>query len=540
MTQNEAPAALRVLVTEEIASAGLDMLRARGFEVDVALGLEADALRERITAANALIVRSATQVDADLLAAAPHLQVVGRAGVGVDNVDVDAATARGVLVVNAPQSNTISAAEHTMALLLAEARNVARADASLRDGRWDRKHLQGVELYAKTLGILGLGRIGSLVAERAAAFGMTLVAYDPFVSDERARQLGVELVDTPEDVFARCDFLTIHLPRSPETEGLVNADTIAKMRDGVRILNVARGGIVDEAALADAIRAGKVAGAGVDVYSSEPCTDSPLFAVPEAVVTPHLGASTEEAQDRAGITIAEQVVAALSGEFVAYAVNIDVGRGVSDVVAAHMPVAEALGAFFAAYAGGTGDVLEITHTGAVADHDTKVLTLAVLKGLFGSVSDEPVTYVNAPLVAAERGLDVRETTSSRSDEFVSLISVRAVVAGRSYVVAGTLGGLRREPRIVRVDDYEIDLPPTRHMAVISNDDSPGVIGHVGTVLGEAGVNIANMAVGRHVDEPTALMGINFDGPVAAEVADAVRAQPGVLDARFLDLGSPFA
>ncbi|MBX7159874.1 MAG: phosphoglycerate dehydrogenase [Acidimicrobiia bacterium] len=535
MTETTTARPPRVLVTEEIASAGLELLRERGFDVDVALGLDAAALRERAAGAAALIVRSATQVDADLLASAPHLQVVGRAGVGVDNVDVAAATARGVLVVNAPQSNTISAAEHTMALLLAEARNVAQADASLRAGRWDRKHLQGVELYGKTLGILGLGRIGSLVAERAAAFGMTLVAYDPFVSEERARQMGVDLVDTPEDVFARSDFLTVHLPRSPETEGLVNADSIAKMRDGVRILNVARGGIVDEAALADAIVSGKVAGAGIDVYASEPCTDSPLFSVPEAVVTPHLGASTEEAQDRAGMTIAEQVVAALSGEFVPYAVNVDVGRGVSDVVAAHLPVAEALGAFFAAYAGGTGDVLEVTHTGVVADHDTRVLTLAVLKGVFGSVSDEPVTFVNAPLLADERGLDVRETTSSRSDEFVSLITVSAVVAGRSYKVAGTLGGLRRQPRIVRVDEYEIDLPPTQHMAVISNDDSPGVIGHVGTVLGTAGVNIANMTVGRHVDG-NALMGINFDSPIAPEVADAVRSRPGVLDARFLDLG----
>lgn len=526
----------RVLVTEEIAGAGLELMRERGFEVDVGLGLDRAELLARVAPADALIVRSATQVDAELLEAASKLQVVGRAGVGVDNVDVETATSRGVLVVNAPQSNTISAAEHTMALLLAEARNVARADASLRAGRWDRKHLQGVELYGKTLGILGLGRIGGLVAERAAAFGMTLVAYDPFVSEERARQLGVELVETPEDVFTRCDFLTIHLPRSPETEGLVNADSIAKMRDGVRILNVARGGIVDEAALAEAIREGKVAGAGVDVYASEPCTDSPLFEVPEAVVTPHLGASTEEAQDRAGMTIAEQVVAALSGEFVPYAVNVDVGRGVSDVVAAHLPVAEALGAFFAAYASGTGDVVEITHTGAVADHDTRVLTLAVLKGLFGSVSDEPVTFVNASLIAAERGLDVRETTSSRSEEFVSLLTVRATVSGRTYAVAGTLGGVRREPRIVRVDDYEIDLPPTTHMAVISNDDSPGVIGHVGTALGAAGVNIANMAVGRHVEEPYALMGINFDGPVDTAVVDAVRDLPGILDARFLDLG----
>jgi len=535
LNENAATQTPKVLVTEEIADAGLDMLRER-FEVDVALGLDAADVAKRIADADALIIRSATQVDAALLAAAPKLKVVGRAGIGVDNVDVEAATQRGVLVVNAPQSNTISAAEHTMALLLAEARSVAAADASLREGRWDRKKFQGVELYGKTLGILGLGRIGSLVAERAAAFGMRLVAYDPFVTEERARQLGVELVATPEDVFTRCDFLTIHLPRTPETEGLVNAESIAAMRDGVRILNVARGGIVDEAALADAIRSGKVGGAGVDVYAEEPCTDSPLFEVPEAVVTPHLGASTVEAQDRAGMTIAEQVVAALSGEFVPHAVNVDVGRGVSDLVAAHLPVAEGLGAFFAAYAGGTGSRIDITIEGALAEHDTKVLVLSVLKGIFGPITEEPVTFVNAPLLAAERGLEVRETTSTRATEFVNLVTVSGTVGGRTYTVAGTLGGIRREARIVRIDDYEIDLPPTHFMAVISNDDSPGVIGHVGTALGDAGVNIANMAVGRHMDEPYALMGINLDQKPAAPVEATLRTLPGILDARFLDLG----
>ncbi len=524
----------KVLVTEELAERGLDLMREH-YEVEVAAGLPREDLLKRVKDADALVIRSATQVDAELIAAASQLKVVGRAGIGLDNVDVDAATKRGILVVNAPQSNVVSAAEHTLALLLAEARNVARADSSLRAGRWERSQLQGVELFGKTLGVLGLGRVGGLVAERAAAFGMRIVAYDPFVSDERARQLGVELLDAVDEVLAQADFLTIHLPRTPETEGLIGGDAIAKMRDGVRIVNTARGGIVDESALAEAIRAGKVAGAGIDVYDVEPKTDSPLFDVPEAVVTPHLGASTVEAQDRAGITIAEQVVLALSGEFVPYAVNVEMGREVSDLVRQFLSVGEALGRFFAAYAGGLGESVEIEHAGEIAAFDCKALTLSVLKGLFARAVIEPVTFVNAPLLAEERGIEVRETTTPKSLEYKSLITVKGSVGGRDFLVAGTLYPIRDEARIVSVLDYEIELPLSRHMAMISNDDRPGVIGRVGTVLGEAEINIDDMVVGRHRAGDLALMGINLADAVPSIVQDRIKSSPGIIEARFLEL-----
>ncbi|MCC7078525.1 MAG: phosphoglycerate dehydrogenase [Acidimicrobiia bacterium] len=526
---------MKVLVTEKIAHAGVQLLRDAGHDVSVELELTPDGLLEHVADADALIVRSATQVTRDVIAAAPHLAVVGRAGIGVDNIDLDAATSAGVLVVNAPTSNVVSAAEHTMALLLAQARNLGQADATLREGKWERKRLEGVELYGKTLGILGLGRVGSLVAERCLAFGMRVLAYDPFVSEERAKALGVDLARSVDDVFAEADMITVHLPRTPETEGLLDADAIAKMKPGVRIVNVARGGIVDEADLAEALRTGRVGGAGVDVFADEPCTDSPLFDVPTAVVSPHLGASTVEAQDRAGITIAEQVVAALAGDFAAYAVNVDIGRDVSEEVSRHLPVAEALGRFFAAYAGGVGDTLELEVVGALAEHDTRALVLAVLKGVFHRVTEEPVTFVNASQLAESRGLEVREVTSSRSVDRVNLLTVRGKVHGREYAVQGAYSGAHRQVRIVGVDEYQIELPPSQFMAVISNDDRPGVIGTVGTILGEASINIANMAVGRHETEPHAMMGVNLDRYPPDAVLDAIRKAPGILDARFLEL-----
>lgn len=526
---------MKILITERIADAGVTLLRDEGHDVDLAFDLTPGDVIKRVADADALIIRSATQVTADVFDAAPNLKVVGRAGIGVDNIDLDAATAHGVLVVNAPTSNVVSAAEHAMALLLAQARNVGRADASLRDGRWERKQLQGVELYGKTLAILGLGHVGGLVAERAAAFGMNLIAYDPFVSEERARSLGAELVSTPDEAFARADMITVHLPRTRETEGLIDADAIAKMKPGVRIVNAARGGIVDEAALADAVESGHVAGAGVDVYETEPCTDSPLFSVAGTVVTPHLGASTVEAQDRAGVTIAEHVAGALRGDFVPTGVNIDIGREVSDLVRRHLPVAETLGRFFAAYAGGVGKSIEVAVAGVLAEHDTRAIVLAVLKGLFSRSVDELVTYVNAPALAEARGVEVLERKSSRSIDWVNLLMVSGTLNGRNYAVEGAYSGSHEQERIVRVDDYRIELPPSEHMAVISNDDRPGVIGVVGTILGRAGINIANMAVGKHAKEPLAMMGVNLDQHPSSEVQDAIRNSPGILDARFIEL-----
>ncbi|MBC8364303.1 MAG: phosphoglycerate dehydrogenase [Actinobacteria bacterium] len=519
----------RVLVTEEIAESGLDVLRAAGHEVDVRLGLEADGLVAALAGTAGLIIRSSTQVTAEVLAAADGLLVVGRAGVGLDNVDVRAATRRGVMVVNAPLSNSVSAAEHTMALLLAQARNVPQAHADLVDGRWNRSRWKGVELSDKTLGILGLGRIGQMVAKRAAAFGMCLVAHDPYVSEERAGRLGVEMLDLDE-VVVRADFLTLHLARTPETLGIVDARLLALAKPGLRIVNVARGGIIDEGALAEAISEGRIAGAALDVFAEEPTTGSPLFGLPGVIVTPHLGASTTEAQDKAGTTIAEQVVLALAGEFVPFAVNIDVGEA-PEVIRPFVPLAETLGEVFGALAGRLPERLDVEFRGEIGDVDDRLATLAVVKGLLNRVVAEAVTYVNAGDMAADRGLDVRTISTPTSVDFRNAITLRS----EEHAVTGTLMGLRAEPRIVMIDDHSIDVPPSDHMLVVRNADVPGMIGMVGTVLGEAGVNVANMAVGHQPGAETAVMVLATGGPVAPDVIDDLRSRDGILQVDALDL-----
>ena len=513
----------RILVTEEIADRGLDGLRAAGHEVDVRLGLSADELLAVVPGAHALIIRSATQVTADVLEAGSDLVVVGRAGIGLDNVDVAAATRRGVMVANAPQSNVLSAAEHTMALLLAQARNVPQAHAALKEGRWERSRWEGVELADKVLGIVGLGRVGKLVAQRALAFGMRLVAYDPFVSPDRARQMSVELMSI-ERVLAESDFLTVHLPKTPETMGLLSRAVLAQAKPGLRIVNTARGGIVTEDDLAWALEQGHVAGAALDVFDSEPRTDSPLFAFDQVVITPHLGASTREAQDKAGDTIAEQVSLALAGEFVPFAVNVSAAEA-SETVRPFLPLAERLGQLFAGLAEGVPPVVEMTYEGLIGEYDTRILTLSVLKGLFASATDEPVSYVNAPQMAKERGIEVRETTSSTSADYVNLITLR----GGGHALAGTLVGLRGQPRLVMVDDHSVDVPPARHMLVVRNDDRPGVIGRVGTIIGiDAGINIADMDVGASPNGDSALMVVVTTTPVPADVVARVRAAEGVV------------
>ncbi len=524
----------RVLVTEQLAPRGLDALRAAGLEVDERLGLSPPELCDAVKGAAALVIRSATQVTAEVLEAGADLVVVGRAGIGLDNVDVAAATRRGVMVVNAPQSNVLSAAEHTIALMLAEARNIPQADVDLKAGHWNRSRWEGVELHDKTLGIVGFGRVGVLVAQRAHAFGMRLMAYDPFVSADRARQLGVQLVPDLGELVASSDFLTVHLPKTPETVGLIGADLLAKAKPTLRVINTARGGIVDEVALAEALRDGRIAGAALDVFDHEPTTESPLFELEQVVVTPHLGASTAEAQDKAGQTIAEQVILALRGEFVPFAVNLAASEP-NATVQPFLPLAERLGRLFTALAGGSVEVLEASYEGAIADYDCHVLTLGVLKGVLGPVVEEPVSFVNAPQLAAERGLTVRETTSSSARDFVNLVSLRGRVGDREVHVAGTLAGKQESPRIVAIDDHLVDLPPSRYMLVVHNDDRPGMIGTVGTVLGEAGVNISDMDVGRGPAGEAALMVLSTDSPVSPEVVDELGACPGILLAKAIDL-----
>ena len=403
----------RVLVAEQIAPRGLEALRAAGLDVDERLDMTPDQLLEAVPGAAALIVRSATAVTAEVLDAADELVVVGRAGIGLDNVDVAAATRRGVMVVNAPQSNVLSAAEHTIALLLAQARNVPQADRDLRAGNWNRSRWEGIELYDKTLGVVGLGRVGVLVAQRAHSFGMRIAAFDPYVSDERARQLGVRLVPTLEDLVATADFLTVHLPKTPETTGLIGRDVLAKAKPTLRIVNTARGGIVDEPALYEALREERIAGAALDVFDTEPTTESPLFELENVVVTPHLGASTAEAQDKAGQTIAEQVVLALRGDFVPYAVNVAASEA-SETVRPFLPLAERLGTLFTALAGAVPDTLDVTYEGDLADYDCRVLTLAITRGVLAPENVGYVTLENIPCSACPNSWNIVRTSSEVS------------------------------------------------------------------------------------------------------------------------------
>ena len=515
----------RVLVTEEIADAGLDRLRAAGHVVDVQLGLNGEALIAALQGAQALIVRSATNVDAAVLSAVSGLLVVGRAGVGLDNVDVDAATKAGVMVTNAPESNIVSAAEHTIALLMSMARNVPQAHAALVSGRWERSKWEGVELAGKTLGVVGLGRIGKLVAHRAIGLGMKIVAFDPYISVERGRQMNVDMLPL-DQLVATSDFLTVHLPKNKETLGLINRDLLLKAKPSLRVINVARGGIVAEHDLFEALRDGLIAGAALDVFEREPVTDSPLFSLPNVVVTPHLGASTREAQDKAGEVIADMVQLALAGDFVPFAVNVDAAEA-NETLKPFIPLAERLGALFADVVGARASELEIEASGEIGAYDTRIITLAALKGFLGRLSGEAITYVNAPTVAEQRKVVVRE--QRRDDvahqDYVNLITLRS----GAHNISGTLAGRRREARLVLIDDHLSDVPPARFMLIVRNDDRPGVIGRVGTVLGDAGVNIDNMDVGKTPQAGSALMVIATATPTPVEVVSQLRQVPGIVE-----------
>lgn len=518
----------RILVTEEIADTGLQKLRDAGHDVDIQLGLSPEALLESVPGAHALIIRSATTVTRDVIEAGSDLVVVGRAGIGLDNVDTEAATERGVMVVNAPQSNTITTAEHTMAMLLSQARNIPVANAALKAGRWERKQWTGVELADKTLAIVGFGRIGTLVAQRARAFGMKLIAYDPFVSADRARRLDVELVDL-DTVAARADFVTLHLVKTPETVGLLGKDFFAKAKPGMRIVNVARGGIIDEDALAHAIRDGQVAGAALDVFASEPTTESPLFELDEVVVTPHLGASTHEAQDKAGDTIADMVALAMAGDFVPFAVNVAAAEA-SETIKPFLPLAERMGALWVSMNESMPDTIEVTYAGEIAEYDTRILTLSVLKGALGRVSEEPVTYVNAPKLAEERGIEVRDTTSTTSHDFVNLVTI----SGGAHAIGGSVVGARGEPAIVKIDDHTVDVPPAEHMLIVRNDDRPGMIAVVAQTLADAGINIDDMHLGRSTTSGDASLMVLATSPaVPVDVAATLRATDGIESAHVL-------
>jgi D-3-phosphoglycerate dehydrogenase len=534
----------RVLVKEKIADSGVALLRER-FDVDLGLDWDDAELAERIGAYDAILIRSATTLTADLIARGEKLKVIGRAGVGVDNVDVEAATKRGIIVANAPQSNVITAAEHTVALLLALARNVPQAHAALVAGRWERGKWGGVELYEKTLGLLGFGRIGQLVAARAQGFGMRVVAFDPYVSAGRFRELGVEKAESSDELYAGADFISIHLPKTPETERWLDAGALAKCRDGVRIVNCARGQLVDDDALKAALDSGKVAGAALDVFTTEPVTDHPLFGYPNVVVTPHLAASTTEAQDRAGVQTAEQVVAALTGGVVSTAVNIPaVSAEDMDVLGPFLPLARALGRVGIALAESSSvDRIEVEYLGRIAERDIRLLTLSVLNGVLAGHTDEEVNLVNAPALAEERGIQVSERRESAARDFTDLVRITFVSGIEHTRVVGTTLGRMHRPHLLEAWGQRFNLQMDEgHLALFRYRDVPGMVGRVGTAFGEHGVNISAAAVGRQPPgedgarrSELAVMAVTTDAAIPEGVIDEIVASDGFIAGRAVAL-----
>jgi len=529
----------RVLVKEKIGDSGVELLQ-QHFDVDLGVDWSEEEFESRIGDYDGIVIRSATKMTSEVIDRAGRLRAIGRAGVGVDNVDVPAATRRGIVVANAPESNVVTAAEHTMALLLALARNIPQAYASLTSGKWERSKFSGVELYEKTLGILGFGRIGQLVAARARGFGMHVVAFDPFVSAERYRELRVEKADSPEDLYAQSDFLTVHLPKTPETEGFLDAGAFAGMRDGVRILNVARGGLIDDDALIAALDSGKVAGAAIDVFKSEPITEHPLFAYPNVIVTPHLGASTAEATDRAGYQSAEQVVAALTGGVVSTAVNIPaIGAEDMDMLGPFLPLATQLGKLAMALAEGSSvERIEAAFLGRIADYDTRLLGLAVIVGALQGRTEEQVNLVNAPTMAHQRGIVFEEKAVSEAQDFNELIRVTVIAGEERVAVAGTGIGPNQVPHLVEVQGRRLTIELEPNVTVFRYEDLPGMIGRVGTIFGTHGINISSAAVGHTDDDgggPLAAMVVTTDAPVAQDVLGEIVASDGFVNGWSVDL-----
>ena len=510
-----------VLIADKLAESTVAAL-GDAIEVRWVDGPDREKLLAAVSEADALLVRSATTVDAEVFDAAPKLKIVARAGVGLDNVDVDTATERGVLVVNAPTSNIHSAAEHALALLLSAARQIPAADASLREHAWKRSSFSGTEIFGKTVGVVGLGRIGQLVAQRLAAFETRIVAYDPYVSAARAAQLGIELLPLDE-LLGRADFISVHLPKTPETAGLIDKDALAKTKPGVVIVNAARGGLVDEAALFDAVSSGHVRAAGIDVFSKEPCTDSPLFDLPQVVVTPHLGASTEEAQDRAGTDVAASVKLALAGEFVPDAVNVG-GGVVSEEVSPWLDLVRKLGVLVGALTEELPVSLSVQVRGELAAEDVGVLRLSALRGLFSAVIEDQVTFVNAPAIAEERGVAADLSTATESPNHRSVVDVRAVASDGSVVnVAGTLSGPLLVEKIVQINGRNFDLRAEGTNLVINYVDQPGALGKIGTLLGAAGVNIHAAQLSEDAEGPGATILLRLDRDVPADVRSAIGA-----------------
>ncbi|MBM7830150.1 D-3-phosphoglycerate dehydrogenase [Agromyces cerinus] len=509
-----------VLIAEELSPATVEAL-GPDFDVRSVDGTDRPALLAALADADAILVRSATKVDAEAIAAAPKLKVVARAGVGLDNVDIKAATAAGVMVVNAPTSNIISAAELTVGHILSLARHIPAAHSALAQGEWKRSAYTGVELYEKTIGIIGLGRIGALIAARLQAFGTNVIAYDPYITAARAQQLGVQTVSLDE-LLEQSDFITIHMPKTPETTGMIGTEQFARMKPTAFIVNVARGGLIDEDALHDALVARTIAGAAVDVFVSEPPRDSPLLGLPNIVVTPHLGASTDEAQEKAGVSVAKSVRLALAGELVPDAVNV-AGGVIDPYVRPGIPLVEKLGQLFAGIANGPLTSLDVEVRGELVEYDVSALKLAALKGVFTNVVSETVSYVNAPLLAEQRGVDVRLITAAESPEYRNVITLTGALAdGRQVSVSGTLTGPKQIEKLVAVNGFELEVPIATTHIVMEYADRPGIVAVYGREFGEAGINIAGMQIARHEAGGQALSVLTVDSPVPADVLERVR------------------
>lgn len=526
---------MKILVSDKLAKEGVAALQTEpGIQVDVITNLTKEELIAQIGEYDALVVRSSTKVTAEVIEAGTKLKAIGRAGVGVDNIDVKAATKKGIIVLNAPEGNTISTAEHTMAMLMSLSRQTPQACTTLKNGVWDKNKFVGVELYNKTLGVIGLGRIGAEVAKRANAFNMKVLGYDPFIAQERAEKLGVQLAEVAE-IFQKADFITFHTPLNDDTRYLVNAETIKTMKPGVRIINCARGGIVNEKDLYDAIVEGKVAGAALDVYEKEPDTENPLFQLDQVVVTPHLGASTKEAQVNVAIDVAEQILIALKGEPVKTAVNIPaISPELLKIVQPYLELAEKLGRLHGQFADGRIEGIEVIYSGDIANQATAPITTTVLKGIFDVILNEQVNLVNAPFIAQERAIKVAEVKTTAAQDFTNLITVNLKTDKGQLTVAGTIFG-KNNMRIVEIDGYHIDLVPAPYLIFTRHEDKPGVIGHTGTVLGEKGVNIARMQVGRKDVGGEAIMILEIDHEVNKEVLKAIGAMEGIKVAKFINL-----
>ncbi len=522
---------LKILVSDPISDQGIEILK-KEFDVDIATGLPPAELIKRIGNYEALIVRSETQVTKDVINAGRKLKIIGRAGVGVDNIDVNTATERGIIVVNAPEGNTISAAEHTIAMMMAMSRNIPQANASLKSKKWDRKKFMGVEVRGKVLGVVGLGRIGAEVAKRAQGMEMNVLAYDPFISQERAAELGVELT-TVEDIVRRADYITVHTPLTKETKDLIGSKEFAIAKKGVRLINCARGGIINEEALAEAVKDGIVSGAAIDVFVKEPPFDSPLLELDRVIMTPHLGASTEEAQINVAVSVAEQIVNALKGLPVKNAINMPyVKPDVMQIIEPYLPLAEKMGKLGTQLMGNYEKV-EITYSGEIADKNLAPITLALLKGLLEPMLGAGVNYVNAPTIAKERKIKVTESKSKTSEGYPSQISVRLSKKSEEKLVSGSIIG--KEPRIIQIDSYRIDVVPSGYMIVAKHKDHPNIIGPCCMILGKNNINIAGMQVGRIKMGGEAIMVLNVDSEVDDGILDEIRSVDGIIDAKLVVL-----